>query len=960
MNKKLLALLLAQMLLLPLMAQDNFPLEGKYYRMYNTVRLPGQQLYWTSASSYAFSAFSTTENNSQVWEFVLVDNASGEFKYHIKSYETGKYMGWVNPGGQNVSLTSEISSAGKFAITKVEGEDTYTFRTGNGQGNYLFCDNPASGTEYRLDGWKADGCENFHFEVVEPQVIVYKYILFSAGMPDGATITIDGKDYKGVNAQGNVEVEVTRKLSESDITVTVGGGMGYEMSVDNMNMQINVDFRQMFLPALSVDEAEAKEYLMKMPHAYVKTNGQNMVHTKKKSEADRFLFLEDAEKVGQYYIYDKASQSYVYYTNATNGAVVKQTSQSNVKFTADKSDANTWKIVLGNDGESVTVVPGSVEHPDGNSPAWNFTGGVEDNCVLNLWTASDVNSVWSIVDPSLGTMACATTMFALPGAEYMHKLVPNAGESIVGVDFGSISTFELKEDRLSKGNSYRYVYGRAPQEEGEYTYSVKVMDAEGDITETKVSLTVSTHLQTPTPMMSWLTWNWFDCNISHDKLMGVLRGMKSKGLIDAGYNTIVIDDGWATTQTDKSKLTYNPEKFPTGITGFVQDVKALDERMIVGIYSDAGTMTCARIQPGSYGYERPHMEMWDSWGVDMLKYDFCNSEDAAYASYKMMVKVIRDVNTRRQAEGRRPFVFNICEWGTNQPWLWGAEAGGSSWRATYDQRECWVGEGLLPGVLTGLDQVRDLWMYGGVNRFNDMDMMVIGLHGRGNPSNMTPSHNANGGVIPSLTDEQYRSQMSLWCMLSSPLALTCDFRDKPVADGNTSAGTLPNPLITETDLSIMTNPDIIAINQDSLGQQAEYMEALSTGTRDNVASGYDVYVKDLSGGRHAVAVFNRSSSSISVPALNLTDLYMKDNVNYSVKNVWDGTTEIITNTLNAGKLKAYQTKVYVFSLQDNTAIGNVTSDDTKGEAPVYNMAGQRIPTLREGINVTEGKVVVKK
>ncbi|MBR4161338.1 MAG: hypothetical protein IKT87_06690, partial [Bacteroidaceae bacterium] len=265
MIKKLFTVLLAQVLLLPLMAQDSFPVEGKYYRMYNTVRLPGQQLYWTSSSSYAYSALSTQEDNSQVWEFVLAENASGEFKYHIKSYETGKYMGNVSAGGQNVSLTSEISSAGKFAITKVEGEETYTFRTGNAQGNYLFCDNPASGTEYRLDGWKADGCENFHFEVVEPQVVVYKYILFSAGMPDGATITIDGKDYKGVNAQGNVEVEVTRKLSESDITVTVGGGMGYEMSVDNMNMQINVDFRQMFIPALSVDEAEAKEYLMKMP-----------------------------------------------------------------------------------------------------------------------------------------------------------------------------------------------------------------------------------------------------------------------------------------------------------------------------------------------------------------------------------------------------------------------------------------------------------------------------------------------------------------------------------------------------------------------------------------------------------------------------------------------------------------------------------------------------------------------
>ena len=949
-------------MLLPMMAQAEFPEEGKYYRLYNTARQPGMQLYWTSASSHAYSAQLTEADNSQVWEFVLADGASDEFKYYIKSYETGKYMGNVTPGGHNVSLNEGLSSAGRFAITKVEGEDTYTFRTGNAQGNYLFCDGPGSDGNYRLDGWKADGCENFHFEVVEPQVIVYKYILFSAGMPDGATITIDGKDYKGVNAQGNVEVEVARKLTDDDITVTVGGGMGFEMSVDNVNMQINVDFRQMFIPALAVDEAEAKEYLMKMPKAYVKTSGSNMVHTKKKSEADRFLFLEDTENVGLYYIYDKASQSYVYYTQASNGAVVKQTSQSNVKFTADKSGANTWKIVLGNDGESVTVVPGSVARPDGNSPAWNFTGGIEDNCVLNLWTASDVNSVWNIVDPSVGTMACATTMFALPGAEYMHKLVPNAGESIVSVDFGTLTTLALKEDRLAKGNAYKYVYGRAPMEEGEYTYSVKIQDAEGDVAETKVSLTVSTHLQSPTPMMSWLTWNWFDCNISHDKLMGVLRGMKSKGLIDAGYNTIVIDDGWATTQMDKSKLTYNPEKFPGGITGFIQDVKSVDERMIVGIYSDAGTMTCARIQPGSYGYERPHMEMWDSWGVDMLKYDFCNNEDAAYASYKMMGKVIADVNARRQAEGRRPFVFNICEWGTNQPWLWGAEAGGSSWRATYDQRECWVGEGLLPGVLTGLDQVRDLWMYGGVNRFNDMDMMVIGLHGRGNPSNMTPTHNVNGGVIPSLTDEQYRSQMSLWCMLSSPLALTCDFRDTPVADGNTSAGTLPNPLITETDLSIMTNPDIIAINQDSLGQQAEYMEALSTGTRDNVASGYDIYVKDLSGGRMAVAVFNRSSSAQSVPALNLADLYMDANAAYTVKNVWEGSTEVVSGTLKAGSLKAYQTKVFVLTPQgDETGITETENGKVKTEnSPVFDLSGRRVQNMQTGVSITDGKVVVKK
>lgn len=961
MKKTCIFMLLLHIAVMSAWSQTGFPVQGQYYRLYNTVRKPGQKLYWTASSSAAYSALYDTEGNSQIWEFIQIENPSGAYKYYIKSYETGKYLGAVAAGGHNIPLYAGIASAGRFAIEKVAGEDTYTFRTGTGIGNYLFCDSPGSDGNYRLDGWKAEGNENFYVEIAEPTIASYTYTLFSAGMPDGATITIDGKDYKGVNAQGNVTVETSHRLSAADIIVTVGGGMGYELSVDQTNMQVNVDFKQMFIPSASATDGSAMPYLLKMPKAYVRVNGSNIVHTTKKGEADRFLFIEDAQNVGQYYIYDATSSHYIYYTNASNGSVVKQTSASNVKMTGLMSSANTWKVVLGADGETVYIVPGSIATPTSSSPAWNFTGGVDNGCVLNLWTASDSNSAWNIIDPSVGSMACATTTYALPDAEYIHKLIPNEGETVVSVDFGSITTMALMEDRVGKGNDYKYVYGKAPAEEGMYTYVVKIADADGKMSEIKVNLTVDAHLQSPTPMLGWLTWNWFNCNISHDKLLDIAKGMKAKGLVDAGYNALVIDDGWATNQSDKSKLTYHPQKFPYGIEGFVQAVKQVDNRLLVGIYSDAGSMTCANVQPGSYGFERPHMELWDSWGVDMLKYDYCNSEDAAYASYRKMGAAINEINAKRKEEGRRPFIFNICEWGSNQPWNWGAEAGGSSWRATYDQRECWVGTHGLPGVITALDEVRPLWMYSGVNRFNDMDMMVIGLHGRGSATNYTPDHTGNGGVIKGLSDEQARSQMSLWCMLSSPLAITCDLRETPVADGNSSAGILPNPLVTDVDLSIMTNADILSINQDALGQQAEYMRGISTGTTDRSATGYDVYVKDLSGGRKAVAIFNRSAATISTPAISLQDLYMDGTATYIAKNVWEGTEDTVSGTIAAGTLAAYQTRVYIMTKQDNgTSVGSVNADTLPGGVPVYNLAGQRQSGMQDGINVMAGKVLLKK
>ena len=300
-----------------------------------------------------------------------------------------------------------------------------------------------------------------------------------------------------------------------------------------------------------------------------------------------------------------------------------------------------------------------------------------------------------------GSMPCATLMYALPGAPYLHKLVPNKGEMVTAVDFDTnLSTLTLKEDRIAVGNKYKYISGTAPTVEGEYSYFVKTKSANNEKESiTKVRLIVDSHMQSPTPMMSWLTWNWFARSISHEKMVEIAKGMEKYGLIDAGFNTIVLDDAWAKPTSDKNDLTYDVTKFPVGISGLKAALKEINSKIKIGIYSDAGTMTCENYQPGSYGHEAQHVALFDSWGVDMLKYDFCNSEADSKTSYSQMGEVINKLNEERKAKGAIPFVFNICEWGKTEPWTWGAEAGGSSWRATSDAREDWIGDNSLPGVI---------------------------------------------------------------------------------------------------------------------------------------------------------------------------------------------------------------------------------------------------------------------
>lgn len=386
----------------------------------------------------------------------------------------------------------------------------------------------------------------------------------------------------------------------------------------------------------------------------------------------------------------------------------------------------------------------------------------------------------------------ATTVFSQPGVRFMHKLRAHSQESVISVS------------NLPAGLSYnekrRLVEGTVTTE-GVYTYNVTVTNGEEEI-HVPVTLTVSSDLQQPTPFMGWLSWNSIEDKISEDVIKSVADQMERTGLIDAGYKYLVIDDLWhyggrhgnnATHRTPDGSPIEDPEKFPNGMKACADYVHS--KGMKFGIYSDAAANTCAGAF-GSLGYETQDANQYAKWDVDLLKYDYCGAPgdtETAKERYTAMGNALKACG--------RDIIFYICEWGQRDPWKWGAEAGGTCWRTSYDTRDAWAGQisqnGV--GVVNSIEALKNIWHYNGVNRWNDADMMMIGLHGTGKSS---------GELCvgtPGMTQDEYRTQFSLWCLWSSPLTLSNDM-SKPLSDD---------------DLAIVTNAELLAVDQDRMGQAAE-------------------------------------------------------------------------------------------------------------------------------------------
>ena len=372
----------------------------------------------------------------------------------------------------------------------------------------------------------------------------------------------------------------------------------------------------------------------------------------------------------------------------------------------------------------------------------------------------------------------------------------------------------------------------------------------------------------PTPPMGWMTWNLFQDRIDEQLIREMADAMVDGGFRDAGYEYIFIDDCWQGGRDNRNNLIPDPQKFPSGMKALADYVH--DRGLKLGIYSDAAQLTCAGYT-ASLGFEEQDARTFASWGIDYLKYDYCGAPDdsaTAHRRYRTMADALD--------KSGRSIVFGICEWGQHNAEVWAPEAGGSVFRTSGDVRDVWkdvTHQGGM-GILDILNITAPLQPYARRGCWFDMDMLVVGLYGHGGPSSDL------GGV--GCTDAEYQTQMSLWAMMASPLAMSNDLRR-----------------MNDRTREILLNREVIAIDQDTLGEVAE--RKLTTGDMQ-------VFVRRLSGNRHAVAVLNASDHDLPV-RLNLADLGLTGR--YTLRDVWQH-KDIKKNARQwQGTVESHETKVFV-------------------------------------------------
>jgi alpha-galactosidase len=330
-----------------------------------------------------------------------------------------------------------------------------------------------------------------------------------------------------------------------------------------------------------------------------------------------------------------------------------------------------------------------------------------------------------------------------------------------------------------------------------------------------------------TPPMGWNSWNTFQTNINEKMVEDMADAMVASGMKGAGYQYLVLDDGWMAKERDSlGNLVPDPLKFPHGIKIVADYVHS--KGLKFGLYNCAGTKTCAGY-PGTRGYEYQDARNYAAWEVDYLKFDWCSSEGLnAKEAYTTMSKALRKAG--------RPIIFSLCEWGNNKPWEWGAPVG-QLWRTTGDIFGCFDceknnGTWTAWGVMRIVDKQAGLAKYAGPGHWNDPDMLEVG----------------NG-----MKESEDRAHFSLWCMLAAPLIAGNDLRKMSVQT-----------------TGILTGKEIIAIDQDPLGVE---------GFKYSVKDSLETWVKPLQGGNWAICFFNRSASP-----KNLSFDWAKEAIRDSVTN----------------------------------------------------------------------------
>jgi alpha-galactosidase len=345
-----------------------------------------------------------------------------------------------------------------------------------------------------------------------------------------------------------------------------------------------------------------------------------------------------------------------------------------------------------------------------------------------------------------------------------------------------------------------------------------------------------------TPPMGWNSWNKFSCNVTEALIRETADAMVSSGMKDAGYQYIVIDDCWHGRRDSLGFIQPNPERFPSGMKALADYIHA--KGLKFGIYSDAGWKTCAG-RPGSRGYEYQDAMKYAEWGIDYLKYDWCNTEGLnAEGAYLTMRDAL-------YAAGR-PIVFSLCEWGNNRPWDWGKNIG-HLWRTTGDIAAVFDGEvshGSWSswGVMKILDMQKNVRIHAGPDHWNDPDMMEIG----------------NGMSV-----NEDRAHFTMWCMLAAPLIAGNDLQN-----------------MSKETKAILTNREAIAVDQDSLGIQ---------GFKYAVSDSVETWFKPLSNDAWALCFLNRAAAKREIKFTwkenPISDDFSKREIDFGkttfkIRNLW--------------------------------------------------------------------------
>ena len=363
-----------------------------------------------------------------------------------------------------------------------------------------------------------------------------------------------------------------------------------------------------------------------------------------------------------------------------------------------------------------------------------------------------------------------------------------------------------------------------------------------------------------TPPMGWNTWNTFGPNINEKLILESADAMVENGLLDAGYKYLVIDDIWALKERGADgRIVPDPEKFPHGMKYVADYVHS--KGLKFGMYSCAGYLTCAGY-PASYDYEWVDAKTFAEWGVDFLKYDFCFHPATVRPDtlYKRMSLALANCG--------RDIVFSACSWGSENTKQWIKETGADMWRSTGDINDSWES---IKSLSQSQLQVQE---YNSKGCFNDMDMLVVGMNGKGNVG------------FKGCSKEEYRTHFSLWALLSSPLMIGCDIRDM---DADTK--------------EILLNKDVIAVSQDPKGCEPffanNHMWRVNEERKSDSEPHFMKYPLDvpiiaryLNNGDIALGVFNFTDSAASRWSMTITcdnlGLPVNCGKDFEAHDLWNG------------------------------------------------------------------------